>query len=566
MYIFAETTNDMKRLVKGIALLTILVLTSVVASAQKTEDHNFEIAKNLEIFHEVVSELDRFYVDTISPSKTIEKGIQAMLSGIDPYTEYFPEKDMNDLKMMTTGKYAGIGAIIRQYPGRDYIYIDEPYENMPAARYGLKAGDEILSINGESMKGKASAYVSDHLRGEADTKLTVTVRRPGVKDSLSIDLVRSVIALPAVPYYGMHKGYGYILLEQFTENCARSVMEALVSLKEQGAKGVILDLRGNGGGLLNEAVDIVGMFVPKGTKLVETRGKVPQAATTYITQRNPIDENIPLVVLTDDQSASASEIVAGSLQDLDRAVIMGMRTFGKGLVQTTRMLPFNGTLKVTTAKYYIPSGRCIQEIDYSKRNDKGQAQHIPDSLTKVFYTVAGRPVRDGGGIRPDVQCKPDTMPDILYYISQNVVLFDFVNDWCTRHEKIVSADKFSLSDEDYNAFKEFVCNSDFKYESNSGKALESLRKIAEREGLADKAQDEFKSLESKLQYDLKNDLDVFRKDLERVIALEIVARYYYQRGAVMLNLNEDKFLGEAVKLLGDRKRYDSILAGPSQTK
>ena len=435
---------------------------------------------------------------------------------------------------------------------------------MPAARDGLKAGDQILRINGESMKGKPSSYVSDHLRGDADTRLTVTVRRLGVQDSLDIDVVRSVIALPAVPYYGMYKGFGYILLEQFTENCSRSVMQALVELKEQGAKGIILDLRGNGGGLLQEAVDIVGLFVPKGTKLVETRGKIPQAASTYVTQRNPIDQDIPMVVLTDDQSASASEIVAGSLQDLDRAVVLGIRTFGKGLVQSTRMLPFNGTLKVTTAKYYIPSGRCIQEIDYSKRNDKGQAQHIPDSLTNVFYTAAGRPVRDGGGIRPDVECKPDTMPDILYYIAQNVVLFDFVNDWCSKHSTIAPASQFALTDQDYSDFKEFVCNSDFKYESNSSKALESLVKLAQREGLADKAQDEFKSLESKLQYDLRNDLDLFRKELERVISLEIVSRYYYQKGAIIQNIKSDKVLEEAGRLLSDTKRYNSILAGPGK--
>ena len=552
----------MKSLFKGITLFLILGLAPLTANAQKGEDHNFDIAKNLEVFHDIVTELDRFYVDTINPSKTIEAGIQAMLRGIDPYTEYYPEKDVNDLKMITTGKYAGIGAIIRQYTNRDYVYIDEPYENMPAARSGLKAGDEILSINGESMKGKASSYVSDHLRGEADTKLTITVRRPGVPDSISIDVTRSVISLPSVPYYGMWHGYGYILLESFTEHCSRSVMEALVDLKEKGAKGIILDLRGNGGGLLQEAVDIVGLFVPKGTPLVETRGKIPQAASKYVTERNPIDENIPLVVMTDDQSASASEIVAGSLQDLDRAVIVGTRTFGKGLVQTTRMLAFNGTLKVTTAKYYIPSGRCIQEIDYSKRNEKGQAQHIPDSLTKVFYTAAGRPVRDGGGIRPDVECKQDTMPDILYYISQNVVLFDFVNDWCTKHATIATVQDFELTDQDYVAFKEFVSASDFKYESSSGKALESLKKIAQREGLADKAKDEFKSLEEKLQYDLKNDLDVFRTDLERVLAMEIVTRYYYQRGAVVQSLKSDKFLADAVKLLDDPARYRSILAAP----
>ena len=402
-----------------------------------------------------------------------------------------------------------------------------------------------------------------HLRGDAGTKLIVTVRRPGVKDSINVEVIRSVIALPAVPYYGMWKGYGYIMLDSFTENCSHSVMEALVKLREQGAKGIILDLRGNGGGLLQEAVDIVGLFVPKGTKLVETRGKTPQAASTYYTGRNPIDENIPLVVLTDDQSASASEIVAGSLQDLDRAVIVGMRTFGKGLVQSTRMLSFNGTLKVTTAKYYIPSGRCIQEIDYSKRNDKGQAQHIPDSLTKVFYTAAGRPVRDGGGIRPDVECMPDTMPDILYSLSQSVVLFDFVNEWCQKHPTIAPMGEFKLSDDDYNAFKEFVSASDFKYVSNSSKALESLIKVARQEGLADKAKEELDALELKLQYDLKNDLDVFRDKLERLIAMEIVLRYYYQRGAVAQNLQSDKCLDEAVSVLDDSKRYKSVLVGPS---
>ncbi|MGX8690559.1 MAG: S41 family peptidase [Bacteroidaceae bacterium] len=550
----------MKRLMRGLALLAILMPASTGLKAQKTESHNFELSSNLEIFHEIVSELDRFYVDTIAPAATIEKGIRAMLSGIDPYTEYYPESGMNDLKMMTTGKYAGIGALIRQYTARDYIYIEEPYADMPAAEAGLRAGDEILSIDGESMKNKPSSYVSDHLRGEADTHLSVTVRRAGVNDSLTFDITRRMISLPAVPYYGMWKGYGYILLESFTENCSRSVMQALVELKESGAKGIILDLRGNGGGLLQEAVDIVGLFVPKGTLLVETRGKIPQASAKYITQRNPIDETIPVVVLTDDQSASASEIVAGSLQDLDRAVIVGTRTFGKGLVQTTRMLPFNGTLKVTTAKYYIPSGRCIQEIDYSRRNENGQAQHIPDSLTKVFYTAAGRPVRDGGGIRPDVECKQDTMPDILYYLSQSVVLFDFLNEWCSRHETIAPASEFFLTDEDYEAFKEFVVKSDFKFESSSSKALASLLKIARREGLADKAQDEFKALEEKLQYNLDSDLDQFRSDLERVLALEIVTRYYYQRGAVQQNIKSDKFLNEAVSLLDDGKRYGSILS------
>ena len=545
----------MKRQFRGIALFTIFLPAGAVAQ----EGHEFQLSKNLEIFHEVISELDMYYVDTINPARTIERGINAVLSGIDPYTEYFPESDKNELKMMTTGKYAGIGAIIRQYVGHDYIYIDEPYEGMPAVRYGLKAGDEILRIDGESMKGKASQYVSDHLRGEADTRLTITVRRPGVQDSIDVELVRSTIAMPAVPYYGMQGEYGYILLETFTENCSREVMTAVLDLKEQGAKGIVLDLRGNGGGLLNEAVEIVGLFVPKGTKLVETRGKVPMVMTSYVTERNPIDVEIPLVVMVDDQSASASEIVSGSLQDLDRAVILGARTFGKGLVQTTRMLPYNGTLKVTTAKYYIPSGRCIQEIDYSNRNEKGQAQHIPDSLTKVFHTAAGREVRDGGGIRPDVAVSMDTMPDIMYSIANDIVLFNYVTDYCLKHDSIAPIGQFALSDEDYQEFKEYVEASDFKFVSNSSKALKSLRQMAQMEGLSGKAAAEFDALEAKLQYDLKNDLDVFRDDIERVVTTEIATRYYYQKGAVAQSLRGDKFLAEALKVLSDRKRYDSIL-------
>ena len=545
----------MKRLFRGIALFTIFLPAGAVAQ----EGHEFQLSKNLEIFHEVISELDMYYVDTINPARTIERGINAVLSGIDPYTEYFPESDKNELKMMTTGKYAGIGAIIRQYVGHDYIYIDEPYEGMPAVRYGLKAGDEILRIDGESMKGKASQYVSDHLRGEADTRLTITVRRPGVQDSIDVELVRSTIAMPAVPYYGMQGEYGYILLETFTENCSREVMTAVLDLKEQGAKGIVLDLRGNGGGLLNEAVEIVGLFVPKGTKLVETRGKVPMVMTSYVTERNPIDVEIPLVVMVDDQSASASEIVSGSLQDLDRAVILGARTFGKGLVQTTRMLPYNGTLKVTTAKYYIPSGRCIQEIDYSNRNEKGQAQHIPDSLTKVFHTAAGREVRDGGGIRPDVAVSMDTMPDIMYSIANDIVLFNYATDYCLKHDSIAPIGQFALSDEDYQEFKEYVEASDFKFVSNSSKALKSLRQMAQMEGLSGKAAAEFDALEAKLQYDLKNDLDVFRDDIERVVTTEIATRYYYQKGAVAQSLRGDKFLAEALKVLSDRKRYDSIL-------
>ncbi len=536
--------------------MLMLAMLPAVASAQS---HDFELIKNLDIMHTAVRELDIHFVDTIDPGKVMETGINAMMQSLDPYTVYYPESDMDELKTMTTGKYAGIGAIIRTYTGRDYVSIEEPYENMPAAEAGLKAGDEILAIGGESMKGRANSYVSDHLRGEPDTKVSVTVRRPGVEDSLTFVLTRRIIALPSVPYYGMHCGYGYIFLDSFTENCSRDVMAAAIELKEQGAKGLILDLRGNGGGLMQEAINIVGLFVPKGTKVLETRGKLPQSVKSYQTARNPIDENIPLVVMVDDESASASEIVSGALQDLDRAVIVGTRTFGKGLVQSTRPLPYNGTLKLTTAKYYIPSGRCIQEIDYSKRGDNGQAQHIPDSLTLVFQTAAGRPVRDGGGIRPDVPVKQDTMPDIVYNLSMDVVLFDYVNKYCIEHETIAPVDDFVFTDDDYLQFRNFVENSDFQYVSQSSKALKSVRQIAQLEGLSDKAREEFDALAAKLQYDLKSDLDIFRDDVKKIVAMAIVTRYYYQRGTIAQSLKTDRFLRESVSVLDDPSRYASIL-------
>lgn len=529
----------------------------------QNDDHEFQVASNMEIMHNIVRELDMLYVDTIDPKLTIERGINAMLRGIDPYTEYFPEDNMKELKTMTTGKYAGIGSIIRQYKGHDYIYIEEPYEGMPAQKAGLKAGDMILAIDGESMKGRESQYVSDHLRGEAGTSLTVAIRHHGMNDSVEYHIDRKVISLPAVPYYGMQNGYGYIMLESFTENCSRQVLEAVVKLKEQGAKGLVLDLRGNGGGLLMEAIDIVGLFVPKGTKVVEIKGKNERANSTYLTQRNPIDTGIPMVVMIDGESASASEIVAGCLQDLDRAVVLGAKSYGKGLVQSTRPLPYNGTIKLTTAKYFIPSGRCIQRIDYSKRNEKGQAQNIPDSLTKVFHTAAGRPVRDGGGIRPDVECIPDTIPELVYAISQDTIMFNYVNDYCQEHESIAPIAQFKVDDGELDRFKEYIALHNFEYASASGKALGQLRSLAKAEGLADKAKDEFAALEAKLKYDMQNDLDIFKDDLRRSLAVEIAVRYYYQKGMVEEGLKDDKFLDKAIEILSDSKRYREILTVPA---
>lgn len=539
-------------------LLSSLLVGNLMAQGN---DHEFQVSSNLEIFDDIVRELDIFYVDTLDYKEAIERGISAMLRGIDPYTEYYPEADMKNLKTMTTGKYAGIGSIIRQYKGYDYIYIDEPYEGMPAQKAGLKAGDMILAIDGESMKGRESQYVSDHLRGDPGTSLTVAVRHHGQNDSIEYRIDRSIIAMPAVPYYGMVGEYGYILLESFTENCSRQVLEALVSLKAQGAKGIILDLRSNGGGLLQEAVDIVGLFVPQGTRVVDIKGRNSRTDNSYSTQHKPVDTQIPLVVLIDGESASASEIVAGSLQDLDRAVILGARSYGKGLVQSTRPLPYNGTIKLTTAKYYIPSGRCIQEIDYTHRNDKGQAQHIPDSLTSEFHTAAGRPVRDGGGIRPDIECIPDTIPELVYALSQDIVLFNYASDYHAAHPEIAPADEFAIDDSELESFKQYIAGHDFKFTSSSSQALKSLRSLAKAEGLEGKALAEFQALESKLTYDMENDLDLFTDDLKRILAIEIVGRYYYQKGMVVQGLKGDKFLEEAMKLLSDQNRWRGILKG-----
>lgn len=544
-----------------ITLIVLFFLSALVTlAAARQSDQRFQASKSSDIFHSILRELNMLYVDTVDLEAAVNKGIDAMLSSLDPYTEFYSEQEETDLKMMTTGKYAGIGAIIRQYPEKNLIAIEEPYEGMPAAKYGLKAGDLILRVDGEDMRGKTNAEVSDRLRGEPDTKLVITVNRPGVSDSLDIEVVRSVIALPAVPYYGMVENrYGYIMLESFTDGCSKDVRRAIEDLLSQGAEGLILDLRGNGGGLLTEAVEMVGLFVPKGTKVVETKGRAPQSARTYSTNRAPVLPELPLVVMVDEQSASASEIVSGALQDLDRAVIVGNRTFGKGLVQSTRPLPYNGTLKLTTSKYYIPSGRCIQKIDYAARRNGTDDKQTADTLQTKFYTAAGRTVKSDGGIYPDTVCVLDTMPDILYRISTDVVLFDFINNYCLKNPTIGKMEDFVVSDSLFDEFVDFIRHSNFKFESNSSKALEMLKDMAELEGLADKATAEFESLAEKLQYDMDKDLEVFRKDLKRLMAIEITTRYYYQRGGLYHSLKDDKCLDLAIGILDNPEAYKNIL-------
>ncbi len=553
----------MKKLLnKKFIILIGIVLLGVSFYSFKGDNRNFRIAKNLDIFNSIFKELDMFYVDTIDPDKTIKEGIDAMLMQLDPYTNYFPEEDMGDFKQMVTGKYGGIGSLITFYKAKNRVAIAEPFENTPASKAGLKAGDILLEIDGKDLLGKKQDEVSNLLRGEIGTSFMLKVERPGEKKPLEFKITRESIQIDPVPYYGIvGDSIGYIVLTSFTDNCAKDVRKAFIDLKQQGIKSLILDLRNNGGGVLTEAVDIINLFVPKGKEVISTRGKVKQWDRIYKTTREPLDAEIPLAVLVNSASASASEIVAGALQDLDRAVIIGTRTFGKGLVQTSRDLPYNGSLKVTTAKYYIPSGRCIQAIDYTHRNEDGSVGRIPDSLTTVFHTAAGREVRDGGGIRPDKEVKAEKIPNILYYLVADNIIFDYATEYCLQHPTIAPVAQFEVTDEDYQAFKEKVKKADFKYDRQSEKVLKNLKEVAEFEGYMDDASEEFKALEQKLSHNLDRDLNHFSKDIKRLIADEIIKRYYYQRGSIQEQLKDDDGIEEAIKILNNKPEYLEILSG-----
>lgn len=547
-----------RRCIVGFLLFSAVCL---VLMSFKGDKRNSFIAKNLDLFHSVFRELEMMYVDTIDVDRTIESAIHGMLSNLDPYTVFYPEDEDEDLRMMMTGKYAGVGAVVRYHAKHDRVVVVEPYEGMPAFGAGLRAGDILLSIDGEDLKGWPVDKVSEKLRGESGTTLFVRAKREGVADSLlEVKITRANIALPSVPYYTMFAdSVGYIILNSFTENCARDVRLSLVDLKNRGARKLILDLRGNGGGSLAEAVDIVGLFVPKGTQVVSTRGKLSQASQTFKTQREPLDLTIPLVVLVDGQSASASEIVAGAIQDLDRGVVMGWRTFGKGLVQSVRELPYNSSLKITTSKYYTPSGRCVQKIDYSKAVRSKGEEDKTESAPGEFYTLSGRPVKAAGGITPDVVLKELAVPNLLFYLANSDILFDFATDYAHSHPTIAPVDDFVVNDSLYAAFKEAVKASDFKYDRQSEKALAALKEVAAFEGYLDEASETFALLEKQLSHDIDRDFEYFDQRIRELLADELVSRYYYQRGAIIQAIKSDSTVFCARDLLADSMAYRAML-------
>lgn len=535
---------------------------ALIASAQSTNkksEHQFEVAKNLDIFNSLYRELDMLYVDTLDAQKLITVGIDAMLESLDPYTEYYAEEDMGDLKMMTTGKYGGIGSVIRLRKDSTVI-IHEPYEGMPAALVGLKVGDIIKKIDDKEItKSMNTSDVSDMLRGEPGTTFILTVQRPGEKKTRQFKITRQSIKVPAIPYSGMYGSSGFISLSQFTEGCAKDVRKNVISLKEKGAKNIVLDLRGNGGGLLSEAVEIVNLFVPKGLKIVETKGKIQNANSTYTTKNEPLDLNIPLVVLVNSSTASAAEIVSGSLQDLDRAVIVGQKTFGKGLVQSPRDLPYNSSFKLTTSKYYIPSGRCIQAIDYKEKREGKKSDAKDDSLKHIFHTSGGRIVKDGGGITPDVTVHIDTLANIVFYLTNDDNIIDWGTKYMNEHPNLPAVKDFKITDADFEELKQAAIKNGFTYDRMTGKRLEELKKLAEFEGYYEDAKPEFEALEKKLEHNLSRDFDNFKKDIKRLMAIEIVKRYAFQAGQTEEALKEDEGFMKALEIANDQSEYNKIL-------
>jgi carboxyl-terminal processing protease len=547
------------RILKSALALAIAVIIGLSAWNFKADEKNFEISKNLDIFYSLIRELNLFYVDDIKPEKLIRTGMDDMLETLDPYTVFIPESEMDEFKFMTTGEYAGIGAVISKHGNQ--IIVAEPYEGFPAQKSGLRAGDIFLEVDGKQVSTLKVSEVSDMLKGPAKKPINVRIQRPGEKKPFNIEIVREEIQIDPVTFYGMVDDQtGYLRLSSFTDGCADKMKSAILDLRDKrGAKKLIIDLRSNPGGLLNEAVKVTNLFVNHGQEIVSTKGKVAQWDKTYRATEQPIDSVMPLILLVNSGSASASEIVAGALQDLDRAVIMGSRTFGKGLVQTTRDLSYNTKLKVTTAKYYIPSGRCIQALDYGHRNPDGSVGNIPDSLIHVFSTKSGRKVKDGGGVTPDYKIDQDTLSALAVKLVQDFVIFDFATNFANNHKTISPPNQFQLTDQMYADFVNFLKERKFTYQSKSEQSLKNLVEIAKKEHYYEGAELEFDAMEKSLTLNLDRDLKEFSDDIRQLIKDEIVSRYYYQKGAIIASMDDDKEIKTAKTLLKTSEKYRELL-------
>jgi carboxyl-terminal processing protease len=542
-------------------LLSILVLIFVTLGVRGQNENNFEISKNLEIFISMFNELNKSYVDDINPGELMEVGIESMLKTTDPYTVYIPESQIEDYRMITTGQYGGIGSLIHKKG--EYVVISEPYEGYPAHKSGLKAGDRLLQINGEDMVNKPSDEVSKFLKGQPGTSVSLLVERDGEDAPLEFEINRENITIKDIPHYGMlNEHIGYIKLTGFTQHAGNEVKKALMDLKGNNeVEGIILDLRNNGGGLLGEAVNITNIFVDKGQLVVSTKGKLKDKNQDHYTRYSAIDKKIPLIILVNAHSASASEIVAGAIQDMDRGVVLGQRSYGKGLVQNVIPLSYNSQMKITVAKYYIPSGRCIQAIDYSMKDEDGYFTKIPDSLVNEFNTKNGRPVFDGGGIEPDISMKPRKFSQILSSLFTKFLIFDYATKYTLEHPTIVSPEEFSLSDSDYDDFISFLTDKDYDYITRGEEKLRELKDAAIKEDYFEAIEPQYDRLKQAMIHNKEEDLVTYKDEIKELLRMEIVSRYYFQEGRIRTALRHDPEIERAIEILEDPLTYESILNG-----
>ena len=545
----------MKKKVKIIILGIALAITSIVSVG--FTDNYFEISKNLDIFTTLYKELNTFYVDETDPGKLMKEGIDKMLKSLDPYTTYIPESEIEDFRFMTTGQYGGIGAMITKR--KDYVFISEPYQGYPAQKAGLMAGDKVLEINGKSAKGKTTEEVSKVLKGQPNTSVTLLIERPHLEKPFEVTFDREKVSVKSVPYSAyIEEGIGYIKLRSFTRNCTKDIKDALQELKDEAElKGLILDLRSNPGGLLNESVDIVNLFVEKGEEVVSTKGKIKSWEKSYIAANKPLDTEVPLVVLINSSSASASEIVSGAIQDLDRGVVIGQRSYGKGLVQQTRKLSYNSQLKLTVAKYYIPSGRCIQALDYSNRNEDGSVGKVPDSLMTAFQTKNGREVFDGGGINPDIITETGKVSNIVISLFRERFFFDYATDFRFENDSIMQ--DFIFSDSNYEHFVNYLSDKEYTYKTKTEQALEKLKEKATDENYFESLSDEYEAFSVQLTANKGDDLLVSKKEIKEILTGEIRSRYFYQIGRIEAALSFDAELEKAIEILKNEKEYNLIL-------